>query len=75
VARISERKFGMILPEADDGKVSAIPRVKKAIAATADELRKRSPEVRIDVRFGHAAYPEDGDDHEKLIFKSNILKV
>jgi hypothetical protein len=27
------------------------------------------------VRFGHASYPEDGDDHEKLIFKSNILKV
>jgi len=26
------------------------------------------------VKFGHAAFPEDGDDHEKLIFKSNILK-
>jgi diguanylate cyclase (GGDEF)-like protein len=75
VARISERKFGMILPEAEDGKVSAIPRIKKAIAAEADEVRRRAPEARIGVRFGHAAYPEDGDDHEKLIFKSNILKV
>jgi GGDEF domain-containing protein len=75
VARISDRKFGMILPEAEDGKVSAIPRIKKAIATAADEIRKRNPEVRIDVRFGHASYPEDGDDHEKLIFKSNILKV
>jgi diguanylate cyclase (GGDEF)-like protein len=75
VARISDRKFGMILPEAEDGKVSAIPRIKKAIATAADEIRKRNPEARIDVRFGHASYPEDGDDHEKLIFKSNILKV
>ena len=75
VARISERKFGMILPEAEDGKVSAIPRIKKAISAEADDVRKRIPAARVDVRFGHAAYPEDGDDHEKLIFKSNILKV
>jgi len=75
VARISERKFGMILPEAEDGKVSAIPRIKKAIFVEADDVRKRIPEARVDVRFGHAAYPEDGDDHEKLIFKSNILKV
>ncbi|MBP2686667.1 MAG: hypothetical protein H6Q81_1572, partial [Deltaproteobacteria bacterium] len=29
---------------------------------------------RVEVRFGHASFPEDGDDHEKLIFKSNILK-
>jgi diguanylate cyclase (GGDEF)-like protein len=75
VARISEKKFGMILPEAEDGKVSAIPRIKKAIATKADEVRRRNPEARVDVRFGHAAYPEDGDDHERLIFKSNILKA
>jgi len=74
VARISEGKFGMILPEAEDGKMSAIPRIKKAIAAEADEIRKRVKDARIQVRFGHASYPEDGDDHEKLIFKSNILK-
>jgi len=75
VARISEGKFGMILPEAEDGKVSAIPRIKKAIGAEVEEIRKRTRDARIDVRFGHAAFPEDGDDHEKLIFKSNILKV
>jgi diguanylate cyclase (GGDEF)-like protein len=75
VARISEAKFGMILPEAEDGKLSAIPRIKKAIAAEVEEIRKKNKDARIDVRFGHATFPEDGDDHEKLIFKSNILKM
>ncbi len=75
VARISEAKFGMILPEAEDGKISAIPRIKKAIAAEVDEIRKKASDARVDVRFGHATFPQDGDDHEKLIFKSNILKV
>ncbi|HEY5995816.1 MAG TPA: diguanylate cyclase, partial [Candidatus Deferrimicrobiaceae bacterium] len=31
LARISDRKFAMLLPEAEDGKTSAIPRIKKAI--------------------------------------------
>jgi diguanylate cyclase (GGDEF)-like protein len=75
VARISEGKLGMILPEAEDGKISAIPRIKKAIAAEVEEIRKKAGDARIEVRFGHASFPEDGDDHEKLIFKSNILKV
>jgi diguanylate cyclase (GGDEF)-like protein len=75
VARISDWKFGMILPEAEDGRMSAIPRIKKAIHAEVEEIRKRIKDVRVDLRFGHASYPEDGDDHEKLIFKSNILKM
>ncbi len=75
VARISEGKFGMILPEAEDGKISAIPRIKKGVAGEVEEIRKRVADARVDIRFGHAAFPEDGDDHEKLIFKSNILKV
>ncbi|PWB65583.1 MAG: hypothetical protein C3F14_05280 [Deltaproteobacteria bacterium] len=75
VARISDWKFGMILPEAEDGKMSAIPRIKKAIQSEVEEIRKRIKDVRVDLRFGHASYPEDGDDHEKLIFKSNILKL
>jgi diguanylate cyclase (GGDEF)-like protein len=75
VARISEAKFGMILPEAEDGKISAIPRIKKAIAVEVEEIRKKATGARVDVRFGHATFPEDGDDHEQLIFKSNILKM
>jgi diguanylate cyclase (GGDEF)-like protein len=75
LARISDRKFAMLLPEADDGKTSAIPRIKKAILADIEEMRKASRGVSADLRFGHAAYPEDGDDHEKLIFKSNLLKM
>ncbi len=75
VARISDAKFGMILPEAEDGTMSAIPRVKKAISASVEEIRRKSKDARVDVRFGHASFPEDGEDHEKLIFKSNILKI
>jgi diguanylate cyclase (GGDEF)-like protein len=75
VARISDWKFGMILPEAEDGRMSAMPRIKKAIQSEVEEIRKRAKDVRVDLRFGHASYPEDGDDHEKLIFKSNILKL
>jgi diguanylate cyclase (GGDEF)-like protein len=75
VARISEWKFGMILPEAEDGKISAIPRIKKAVSKEIDEIRKRVHGIKVDLKFGHASYPEDGEDHEKLIFKSNILKM
>lgn len=75
VARLSEWKFGMILPEADDGKISAIPRIKKNVLAESEEIKKRIKGLAVDVRFGHAAFPEDGEDHEKLIFKSNILKM
>ncbi len=74
VARISEWKFGMILPEAEDGQMSAIPRIKKSILDEVDEIRRTMKDLKVDVRFGHASFPEDGEDHEKLIFKSNILK-
>jgi diguanylate cyclase (GGDEF)-like protein len=75
VSRISDWKFGMILPEAEDGKMSAIPRIKKAVNQEVEEIRKRIGDLKVDVRFGHAAYPEDGDDYEKLIFKSNVLRM
>lgn len=74
VARISEWKFGMILPEAEDGRMSAIPRIKKAIVSRVEEMKSHMKGLSVDLRFGHASYPEDGEDHEKLIFKSNILK-
>jgi GGDEF domain-containing protein len=74
VSRISDWKFGMILPEAEDGKMSAIPRIKKAILDEAEEIRGIMKELKVDVRFGHASFPDDGEDYEKLIFKSNLLK-
>jgi hypothetical protein len=64
----------MILPEAEDGQMSAIPRIKKSILDEVDEIRRTMKDLKVDVRFGHASFPEDGEDHEKLIFKSNILK-
>jgi GGDEF domain-containing protein len=75
VARISEWKFAMILPEAEDGRMSAIPRIKKSIQNEVEEIRKRVPGIQVELRFCHASYPEDGDDHEKLIFRSNLLKM
>ncbi len=39
VARISEWKFAMILPEAEDGRVSAIPRIKTAIQGEIEDIR------------------------------------
>jgi len=74
VSRISDWKFGMILPEAEDGKMSAIPRIKKAIIDEAEEIRRVMKDLKVDVRFGHASFPDDGEDYEKLIFKSNLLK-
>ena len=74
VARISDWKFGMILPEAEDGKMSAIPRIKKAIIDEMEGIRKSMKDIKVDVRFGHASFPEDGEEHEKLIFKANILR-
>jgi GGDEF domain-containing protein len=74
VSRISDWKFGMILPEAEDGKMSAIPRIKKAIIDEADEIRGVMKDLKVDVRFGHASFPDDGEDYEKLIFKSNMLR-
>ncbi len=65
VARISEVKFGMILPEAEDGKISAIPRIKKAIAAEADEIRRRARDRARRGAVRPRLVPEDGDDHEK----------
>jgi hypothetical protein len=64
----------MILPEAEDGQMSAIPRIKKAIIDEVEEIRKSMKNIKVDVRFGHASFPDDGEDNEKLIFKSNILK-
>ena len=74
VARISEWKFGMILPEAEDGRMSAIPRIKKSITTEVEEMKAHMKGLAVDLRFGHASFPEDGEDHEKLIFKSNLLR-
>ncbi|HEY5995682.1 MAG TPA: diguanylate cyclase, partial [Candidatus Deferrimicrobiaceae bacterium] len=75
LARISDRKFAMLLPEAEDGKTSAIPRIKKAIMEDLEEMRRTTRGVSAELRFGHASFPEDGDDHEKLIFKSNLMGI
>jgi len=75
VARINETKFGMILPETDEGNIGAISRVSKAIKQEVEQIRRKVKDTALDVRFGYAVFPDDGDDQEKLIFKSNIIQV
>jgi diguanylate cyclase (GGDEF)-like protein len=75
VARISENKFGIILPEAEDGKISAIPRVKGSIEKEMERLEDGGKGLKVDIKFGQAIFPDDGEDYEKLIFKTNILKL
>ncbi|MCL2103288.1 MAG: diguanylate cyclase [Syntrophorhabdaceae bacterium] len=75
VARISDTKFGMILPETDNGNMSAVNRINKAITAEVEQIRQKIKDTAVDARFGYAVFPDDGDDQEKLIFQSNIIKV
>ncbi len=75
VARISENKFGIILPQAEDGKISAIPRIKKSIEDEIGAIREEGKDIKVYIKFGHATYPDDGEEYEKLIFKTNILKL
>ena len=57
-----------------DGKPKSIDKIKKSILSEVEEVKKNVKDLRVDLRFGHASFPEDGDDYEKLIFKANILK-
>lgn len=75
VARISENKFGIILPEAEDGKISAIPRIKKSMENEIELIKGEGKHLKVDIKFGHATFPDDGEEYEKLIFKTNILKL
>lgn len=75
VARISEHKFGILLPGAEDAKTSVIPRIKKSIENELEQVNDGGKDIKVDVKFGYATYPDDGEEYEKLIFKTNILKI
>lgn len=75
VAKIADGRFGMILPEAEDGTVSAIPRVRRAVEAEIEEIRRKVPSLSTIVRFGHAAFPDDGEERDALIFKANRMEI
>ena len=74
VARISDTKFGMIFPEMNEGNVSTVTRIKAVIDSEVEQIREKVNGVSVNIRFGQATFPDEGDDHEKLIFKSNIIK-
>ncbi len=67
IARIGEMKFGIILPEAEDGTISAIPRIENSVKKAMKELGALGAEVSLDVKFSQAVYPADGEDDESLL--------
>ncbi|MDH3258805.1 MAG: sensor domain-containing diguanylate cyclase, partial [Deltaproteobacteria bacterium] len=75
VARIGEHKFGILLPGAEDAKTSVIPRLKRSIENEIEQVNDGGKGIKVDVKFGYATYPDDGEEYEKLIFKTNILKI
>ena len=67
VARISDRSFGIILPQMQNGTASPIARIQSAIEKQI-ELHRQSggaPDVR--VRFSHASFPDDGTSGEQIL--------
>jgi GAF domain-containing protein len=67
VARISDRSFGIILPQMQNGAASPIARIQAAIQKQI-ELHGKSggtPDVR--VRFSHASFPDDGTSGEQIL--------
>jgi CRP-like cAMP-binding protein len=60
-------KFGIILPEAEDGTISAIPRIENSVKKAMKELGALGAEVSLDVKFSQAVYPADGEDDESLL--------
>lgn len=67
IARIGELKFGVILPEAEDGTISAIPRIKSNVEKEMKDLGAFGSDVSLDVKFTQAVYPADGEDDESLL--------
>jgi diguanylate cyclase (GGDEF)-like protein len=67
VARIGEMKFGVILPEAEDGTISAIPRIRRSVEKEMKDLGDLVTGGGLKVKFTQAVYPADGEDDESLL--------
>ncbi|HWR97777.1 MAG TPA: diguanylate cyclase [Candidatus Methanoperedens sp.] len=67
VARISDRAFGIILPQMQNGTASPIARIQTAIEKEIEQHRTAggAPDVR--VRFSHASFPDDGTSGEQIL--------
>jgi len=67
VASTGEGRFSMILPQAEDGTMSATVRVKVAVDLAVREFRNEMPDLSPEISFQKVLYPEDGEDAETLL--------
>ena len=71
VARIEDTKFAVVLPdiEAEEDASRVANRISSELSAL---MIIESREIRLDVRVGIAAYPQDGEQAEELIASSVV---
>jgi diguanylate cyclase (GGDEF)-like protein len=67
VARISDRSFGIILPQMQNGAASPIARIQTAIEKEIELHRSASGAPDVQVRFSHASFPDDGTSGEQIL--------
>lgn len=67
VASLGDGRFGMILPQSEDGSVSAVARVKMSVEEALREYGEVLPEEKPTLSFAEAHYPDDGRDGSSLM--------
>jgi GGDEF domain-containing protein len=67
IAAMDEGRFIMILPQAEDGTVSATVRVELAVEQALRGFRGKMPDAAPEISFSRVLYPEDGEDVGTLL--------
>ena len=67
IAAMDEGRFIMILPQAEDGTVSATVRVELAVEQALRGFRGKMPDAAPAISFSKVLYPEDGEDVGTLL--------
>jgi diguanylate cyclase (GGDEF)-like protein len=67
VARISDRSFGIILPQMQNGTASPIARIQSAIQKQIEAHARAGGAPGVKVRFSHASFPDDGTSGEQIL--------
>lgn len=67
VARVSDRSFGIILPQMQNGTASPIARIQAAIEKEIELHRQAGGAPGVRVRFSHASFPDDGTSGEQIL--------
>lgn len=67
IASLSEGRFVMILPQAEDGTVSASVRVERAVGRALERIGETREGALPEIRFSKVIYPDDGENAESLM--------